>query len=155
MQLNDDRNDAATSEPASLHDELSAAWDEIHEPETVSEKPEPELPETSPDDQIESEKPAEPDEVDTVESKKDEPLVIKAPASWKPEVREKFAELPEEVRNEIIRVDGEVGKINRELSQARNLVEEVANTIQPYHQIIQAAGTTPMRAIQETLEVAK
>lgn len=151
--MNDDRNDAATSEPT-LHDELSAAWDELHEPETTSEKQEPEIPQTAEAEEVEPDKPAEV-EADATEPKKEESVVVKAPASWKPEVREKFAELPEEVRNEIMRVDGEVGKINREFAQARQMVEEVASTIKPYQEIIQAAGTTPLRAVQETLEVAK
>lgn len=79
---------------------------------------------------------------------------LKAPQSWKPLAREKWASLPPEVQAEAVRIDGEVRRVMQEAAPARKLATEFQATVQPYLGMIQAEGSTPMQAVSNLLQTA-
>lgn len=68
----------------------------------------------------------------------------KAPGSWKPDAREKWASLPAEVKREVLRVDAEVQKVQREYTGHRQLAEGFQRVAQPYAQMFAASGAHPV-----------
>lgn len=156
-----DNEMSATSAETSLRDDLSAAWEES---KATSGANEAEDEEQAVDTEDNADKKPEvedsgaeekPDEADEEDKKAEEKLVVKAPQSWTPALREKFAELPEDVRAEIMRVENAAGQKFREHAQVRQVAESFANVIKPYEDVIRESGITPVQAIQETFEMAK
>lgn len=78
----------------------------------------------------------------------------KAPASWKPEVREHWAQLPESVRSEIYRREVEVQRTLQETAEARKTAEAVMKTVAPYEGFIRAEGSNPIQAIDNLMATA-
>ena len=78
----------------------------------------------------------------------------KAPASWRPEVREHWAQLPETVRSEIARRESEVARTLQETSEARKTAEAVMKTIAPYEAFIKAENSSPLQAIDNLMSTA-
>lgn len=78
----------------------------------------------------------------------------RAPASWKPEVREHWASLPEGVRSEIQRREAEVQRTLQETAEARKTAETVMKTIAPYEAFIKAEGSNPIQAIDNLMSTA-
>jgi hypothetical protein len=78
----------------------------------------------------------------------------RAPASWKPEVREHWAQLPEGVRAEVARREAEVARTLQETAEARRTVESVMKTIAPYEGFIRAEGSNPLQAIDNLMSTA-
>jgi hypothetical protein len=70
------------------------------------------------------------------------PELAKAPASWKPVAREKWAALPAEVKAEALRLDREVRQTLQETAGARKFAEDFKALAQPYAPIL---GPDPMR----------
>lgn len=80
---------------------------------------------------------------------------VKAPASWKPGAREKWAATPPEVQAEILRVDREVRQVMQEAAPLRQQQAKFQAAIAPYAQMIAAeAGGDPMRAVGSLLQTA-
>lgn len=64
----------------------------------------------------------------------------KAPQSWKPAIREKWASIPPEVQEEIARREGEVPKALEQAAQARRFQEQVTEAVRPFEGLARAAG---------------
>ena len=82
------------------------------------------------------------------------PKVDKAPASWRPEVREHWAQLPETVRAEVARREVEVQRTLQETAQARQYAEAISRAFQPYEAYIKAEGANPLQVIDNLMGTA-
>lgn len=78
----------------------------------------------------------------------------RAPASWKPEAREHWAQLPENVRAEVARRETEVARTLQETAEARKTAEAVMKTIEPYQAFIKAENSNPLQAIDNLMSTA-
>lgn len=78
----------------------------------------------------------------------------RAPASWKPEAREHWAQLPEGVRAEVARRESEVARTLQESAEARKTAEAVMKTIEPYQAFIKAENSNPLQAIDNLMSTA-
>jgi hypothetical protein len=78
----------------------------------------------------------------------------KAPASWRPEVREHWNQLPDTVRGEIARRESEVARTLQETAEARKTAEAVMKTIAPYEAFIKAENSSPLQAIDNLMSTA-
>lgn len=78
----------------------------------------------------------------------------KAPASWRPDVREHWASLPETVRAEIHRREVEVQRTLQETAEARKTAESINQVINPYMPFIKAEGSNPIQAIDNLMSTA-
>lgn len=78
----------------------------------------------------------------------------KAPASWRPDIREHWASLPEPVRAEIARRETEVQRTLQDTAEARKTAESINQVIQPYMPFIKAEGSNPLQAIDNMMSTA-
>lgn len=78
----------------------------------------------------------------------------RAPASWRPEIREHWGSLPEPVRAEIARREVEVQRTLQETAEARKTVESIDRVIAPYMSFIKAEGSNPLQAIDNMMSTA-
>lgn len=78
----------------------------------------------------------------------------RAPASWKPEIREHWGSLPEPVRAEIARREVEVQRTLQETAEARKTAESIDRVISPYMSFIKAEGSNPLQAIDNMMSTA-
>lgn len=78
----------------------------------------------------------------------------RAPQAWRPDVREHWAQLPENVRSEIQRRETEHAKFIQESSEARKTNEALMKTIAPYEAFIRAENSNPMQAIDNLMSTA-
>lgn len=78
----------------------------------------------------------------------------KAPASWRPDIREHWGSLPEPVRAEIARREVEVQRTLQETAEARKTVESIDRVIAPYMPFIKAEGANPLQAIDNMMSTA-
>lgn len=77
---------------------------------------------------------------------------LRAPQSWKPAAREKFAALPPEVKQEVLRREKETAAALQETAEPRRFVESFRQVAQPYAQLInEVAGGDPIRAFHGLL----
>lgn len=79
---------------------------------------------------------------------------VKAPQSWRPEVREKWASLPPEVQAEVARREKEVGAALQESATARKGWESFREVVGPYEALIRAEGGEPLKAVGSLLQTA-
>ncbi len=82
------------------------------------------------------------------------PKTDKAPASWRPEIRQHWAKLPEQVRAEVARREVEVQRTLQETAAARQYAEQINRAFQPYEAYIKAEGATPMQVIDNLMGTA-
>lgn len=78
----------------------------------------------------------------------------RAPASWRPDVREHWSQLPEPVRAEVHRREVEVQRTLQESAEARKAYDAVMRTIQPYEAFIKAENSNPLQAIDNLMSTA-
>lgn len=78
----------------------------------------------------------------------------RAPASWRPEVREHWSQLPESVRAEVHRREVEVQRTLQESAEARKSFDAVMKTIEPYQAFIKAENSNPLQAIDNLMSTA-
>lgn len=78
----------------------------------------------------------------------------RAPASWKPDIREHWGALPEGVRAEINRREVEVQRTLQESAEARKNYDAVMKTVAPYEAFIKAEGSNPIQAIDNLMSTA-
>jgi hypothetical protein len=78
----------------------------------------------------------------------------KAPASWKPDVREHWATLPDTVRSEISRREVEHARFMQETAEARRTADAVSQVVQPYMHFIKAENSNPLQAIDNLMATA-
>ena len=79
---------------------------------------------------------------------------VKAPQSWRPNVREKFAALPPEVQQEVIRREREVEQTQRESAEARQGYQRFRETLAPFEHMIRAEGADPYRTVGNLMQTA-
>lgn len=77
----------------------------------------------------------------------------RAPQSWKPGPKAKWAALDPEVRAEVVRRERDVTKALAETTQARKFASTFQEVIKPFVPRFQQAGVHPMRAIQSLLHI--
>jgi hypothetical protein len=82
------------------------------------------------------------------------PKIDKAPASWRPDVREHWGQLPEQVRSEIARRETEHARFIQETSEARKTAEAISQVVQPYMHFIKAENSNPIQAIDNLMSTA-
>lgn len=78
----------------------------------------------------------------------------RAPASWRPDVREHWAQLPESVRSEVMRREREMQQTLQETAEARKLTEQLNRVIAPYEMFIRAENSNPLQAIDNLMSTA-
>jgi hypothetical protein len=78
----------------------------------------------------------------------------RAPQSWKPQIREHWATLPTEVREEIIRRESQVQAALADSAEARDVVAQFLDTISPYEAFIRAENSDPFSAIRYMMDTA-
>lgn len=79
---------------------------------------------------------------------------IKAPQSWRPEVREHWGKLPLEVQQEIIRREQHVSRALQEASRYVQHYNQFNETCAPYMSLIAMDGGNPMNTFKEYLQTA-
>jgi len=131
-----DEQEAKVTEPAPEGAEPAA--EPAAEPGTPAAegKPEAKTPEQ------EAAKPAEPGE-------------LKAPSQWKPAIREKWGQLPLEVKQEILRREGDSMRLIGSVGPKIRLADEVSNHIQPFAERLQANGVSPSAFIGDLFTSVK
>jgi hypothetical protein len=78
----------------------------------------------------------------------------KAPVSWKPGVREHWAKLPPEVRQEVARREAEIQRGLATAAQARNFQDEFNEEVRPFEGIIRSQNSTPIAAVRNLMTTA-
>lgn len=78
----------------------------------------------------------------------------RAPVSWRPDVREHWAQLPESVRAEVARREREVQQTLQETADARRFTEQLQQVIRPYEMFIKAENSNPLQAIDNLMATA-
>jgi len=78
----------------------------------------------------------------------------RAPASWRPEIREHWAKLPPDVRAEVARREHEVQRTLQETAEARKVAEAYSRAFAPYEAYIRAENATPLQAIDNLMSTA-
>ncbi len=79
---------------------------------------------------------------------------LKAPASWTPLAREKWAGVAPEVQAEIHRREREHGQLMEQAAGARQFIDAFQRVCSPYEVLIQAEQTTPLQAVDALLRSA-
>lgn len=88
------------------------------------------------------------------EAPKPAATTMKAPQSWKPEVREKWAALPPEVQAEVDRREKEMGVALKESGEARKSWQAFREVVGPYEGMIRAEGGDPIKAVGSLFQTA-
>lgn len=79
---------------------------------------------------------------------------LRAPSSWKPAAREKWASVPPEAQQEILRLDKEVRQTMEQAAPAKRFAQEFQQTVAPFEGMIRAEGSTPLKAVSNLLQTA-
>ena len=128
-----------SEENESLHDEISALWKEAAEEnpevEVKEEVAEVKRPEVEPVKEPEAK--GEPEvslEVDPEKEEVKEPLLNqdKAPSGWGPKARERWSEIPEDLRGEILRREEASAKGVRQLQEEVAPMRSFVQTLSPF-----------------------
>lgn len=82
------------------------------------------------------------------------PAAVRGPASWRPEVREKWAALPTEVQAEVTRREREIATALQETATVRQFAEAFRDTITPYQNIIALEGNDPLKTFESYMKTA-
>jgi DNA-binding ferritin-like protein len=78
--------------------------------------------------------------------------IDKAPQSWKPAAKAVWKDLPPAAREEVVRRERQVTQVLGESAQARQLVNQFTDMIQPYRARIESTGLPPLQAVNELLK---
>jgi len=78
----------------------------------------------------------------------------RAPSSWRPALREKWAALPAEVQQEVLKREREIGQGFNEVGEVKKFRDSFLQTINPYQNIFQAEGNQPLKTINDLLQTA-
>ena len=79
---------------------------------------------------------------------------LKAPRAWKALVREKWAALPSEVQQEVLRRESEAARGMQEAAEEKKFAKAVRDTIAPFEGMIRAEGHEPLSAVRDLLQMA-
>jgi hypothetical protein len=78
----------------------------------------------------------------------------RAPISWKPAMREQWAALPKEVRQEIYRRERDISKGLSESAEARRFHQEFSKVARPYEHLIRMEAGGPIEGFENYLKTA-
>lgn len=78
----------------------------------------------------------------------------RAPASWRPDVREHWSSLPAEVKAEVARREREMQVTLQETAEARRFSEQLNKVIAPYEAFIRAENSNTLQAIDNLMGTA-
>lgn len=81
-------------------------------------------------------------------------VVDLAPSTWTPAAKAEYAKLPEVVRNEIKKREGDMQKGIAQYKSAAEQGSRLMAEFQPYMQMIQSEGGTPEKAVRSLLNTA-
>lgn len=79
---------------------------------------------------------------------------IKAPLSWKPELRDSFKTLAEPIRNEILRREADVARFVQETAGYRKYIQDFEQVCAPFQHVISLEGGDPLKAFGDYLRTA-
>jgi hypothetical protein len=79
---------------------------------------------------------------------------LKAPASWKPQAREKWATVDADVKAEIHRREHEHQHTMQQAAGARQFVDAFERVVRPYEMFIRAENSTPLDAVDNLMRMA-
>lgn len=77
----------------------------------------------------------------------------RAPVSWNPEAREKWAKIPASARAEIARREQEIADAMGRTAQARQFSEAWQTMLAPYEPLMQAQGANAYQGVKRLLEI--
>jgi hypothetical protein len=98
----------------------------------------------------------EPDVVKSADKPGADPRIDRAPQSWKGDAKKVWAELPLNVRQEVIRRERETSRVLQETAEVRQKVDAVQNVLAPHMDRINAMYQgNPMTAINNLLGVER
>jgi hypothetical protein len=80
---------------------------------------------------------------------------LKAPASWKADLREKWKTLPPEVQAEVIRRERENDARLQESASLRRFAQQFKQVTDPYRAVIESEGANPLAAFHDYLKTAQ
>lgn len=80
------------------------------------------------------------------------PPQFKAPQSWRPELREKWAAVPPEVQGEIDRRERETAVALKEAAGVRQFTQQLQQALTPYEPLLRSFGPTPVEALSNALQ---
>lgn len=86
--------------------------------------------------------------------KEEKPAVPLAPLALNDEIKSKWAELPNEVRDEFVRLEKTQAKGMQKIAEDANFGKSLRQVFQPYEAMLRAEGATPERAVQSLLNTA-
>jgi hypothetical protein len=78
----------------------------------------------------------------------------RAPASWSPEVRQHWNNLPPDVRQEVFKREREIQQTLQESAEARRAVESFQKIVAPYEMFIRAENSNPLQAVDNLMATA-
>lgn len=163
---------------ADLRQSIEHAFEVVEQKETVNAEPKEERKEESPPvseekpvvEQKTEEKPVEEEKAPTdtvpdVEKKaKDEPKPEKqpktevkgkkAPVSWRPAAREQWDALPDAIKDEILKREDDVKKVNDGKAVDGQFRSQFEKTIAPFRNYIEANGGDPFRSVHNLMATA-
>lgn len=76
------------------------------------------------------------------------------PSSWKPAAKAQWAALPEAIRAEVYRREGDFHNGNKGIRENADFGQSIKGIVEPYRMLINAEGGTPEKAIADTLRTA-
>lgn len=79
---------------------------------------------------------------------------VKAPQSWKADVREKFNALPPEVQQEVLRREAEIAKTVQDVSEPKKFHEQFQKEMAPFAHVFQSRGIPPLKAAVDLMPTA-
>jgi hypothetical protein len=155
--LLDDPTEIEVDEAPSLRETLEAAVEE-HAPAEPSTSPAPPATEAAP---VTEAKPAATPPVapQAPAAQPQAPAApgteLKAPAQWKPAVRDKWTTLPREVQEEILRRESDSMRLIGSVGPKIRIADQVMTELQPYAERLQANGVNPMAFIGDMFQSVK
>lgn len=80
--------------------------------------------------------------------------IDRAPQGWTPAEREKWSQLPDDIKARVVQREREINVKLAETVEARRFSDEITKTITPYMAMIQSEGGTPVTAIASLFQTA-
>ncbi len=79
---------------------------------------------------------------------------LKAPQSWKPAAREHWSQIPDSIKEEVLRRETQINQAFQETAQSRKVGDELLKAAAPFMPMIQAEGSDPVRAAENMFQTA-
>lgn len=79
---------------------------------------------------------------------------LKAPSSWRPEIREKWAATDPDIKAEVHRREHEMQQVLYQGAQQRQFVDAFQRTVAPYEMFIREENVHPLQAVQNLMQAA-